>query len=281
MPIKQLSLFYNGGNMKKSALFLSSIFAFTAIMMTAFSTTASAAPFMSPSFGGATGYISTPSAKTGWSGSPFAVDLGYHYTGAGNGSHIPKATFQIFSKIELGIAMDFQDRHTDDDDMIIHGKFNFYNAGASSLAIGGNLQFIDMGNDGTDGGKEQTAGQLYLAVTYSSKFFGMPALTTMVLGKTFVEDHNDSNIDFSMGFDLDFLPQYLKGYVHWISDFANYSYSIEANGANAWSRACFNTGFRFAVLKDSRFKLNIDLIMTDALDTNRSWALGAAFGFAF
>jgi len=265
--------------MKKSAIFLSSIMVFSAIMMTVFTQSASAAPFMSPSFGGTTGYISTPSAKTGWEGSDFAVDTSYHYIGAHNGSHIPKVTFQIISKIELGLAMDFQDRHTDDDDLIFHGKFNFYNAGASSLAIGGNLQFIDMGNDDTTG-KEQTAGQLYLAVTYSSKFFGMPALTTLVIGKTFTENTN-SDIDFSMGFDLNFLPQYLKGYVHWISDFANYSYSIEANGANAGYRACFNTGFRFAILKDSRFKLNIDLVMTDALDDDRSWAVGAAFGFAF
>ncbi len=262
--------------MKKSAILLSSVMALSAALMIFSSQPVSARAFMSPSFGGTTGYISTPSAKTGWEGNSLALDIGYHYIGDGEGAHIPKATFQIYGRVELGIAYDIQDRYTDDDDMIIHAKFNFYNAGASALAIGGNFQMLDMGND-NDG----NAGQIYLAVTYSGKFFGMPAMTTMVLGKSFGDYTSKEDIDFSMGFDLDFLPQYLKGYVHWVSDFANYSYSVQAVGANSRSRACFNTGFRFAILKTSRYKFNVDVIMTDALDSNRSWALGTAFGLSF
>jgi hypothetical protein len=83
-----------------------------------------------------------------------------------------------------------------------------------------------------------------------------------------------------MGFDLDLLPKYLRHYVHWINDFANYSYSTEAGGANAYERGCFNTGIRIAPLKEKRYKLNLDIIMTDALDHNRDWAFGASFGAA-
>jgi hypothetical protein len=123
-------------------------------------------------------------------------------------------------------------------------------------------------------------------VTYAGTFLGMPAESTIVVGKTMGDDDkyyqaDDKNIDFSMGFDLDFLPQFLKGYVHWISDFSNYSYSVDPMGANAMARGCFNTGFRIAPLRDSRYKLNIDVLMTDALDENRSWTVGVAGGLSF
>ncbi|MCL1833138.1 MAG: hypothetical protein FWG49_01425, partial [Leptospirales bacterium] len=90
----------------------------------------------------------------------------------------------------------------------------------------------------------------------------------------------NKNVDLSMGFDLDLLPQYLKHYVHWINDFSNYSYSTEPGGADAYERGCFNTGIRIAALKEKRYKLNFDIIMTDALDHNRDWALGVVFGLS-
>ncbi len=262
--------------MKRFALLTTAVFLFSAVLFLASSQPASAAAFMSPSFGGTTGYIATPSAKTGWAGKTLALDIGYHYIGDAEGCHIPKVNFQLFGRVELGMAFDIQDQHDDDNDMIIHGKFNFYNAGASALAVGGNVQLIDMGNDTSNG----TAGQFYVAVTYSGNFFGMPALTTLVLGKSFGTRTRNADVDFSMGFDLDFLPKYLKGYVHWVSDFANYSYSVEGLGSEARYRASFNTGFRFAILKTSRYKFNIDIVMTDALDDNRSWSIGTAFGLA-
>lgn len=244
--------------------------------------------FKSPSFGGTTGLVSTPTANTGWEDAKIGLDVGYHYINNDNddSSHIPKVTLQLFNIWELGVAFDLQDRAAqDENDMILHTKINFYNAGSSALAIGGNLQFIDMGRDDGEpnGGYADhgTYGQLYMAVTYSGNFFSMPAETTLVVGKTFGDNYDNSNIDFSMGFDLNLLPQYLKGYVHWINDFANYSYSVDAMGSNNWYRGCFNTGIRLAILKTSRYKFNIDVIMTDALDTNRGFALGTAFGLAF
>jgi len=262
--------------MKKSIIFFTAITSVFAVSLLLSPTTVKSAPFKSPSLGGTTGLISTPTAKTGWENAGMAVDLGYHYIGGGGGSHIPKATIQLFGKFEAGAAYDIQDGDNQSD-LLMHSKFNFYNAGASALAIGGNLQLLNMGADGNN----HTAGQVYLAVTYSGNFFSMPAETTVVLGKTFSENIGTSDIDFSMGFDLDFIPSVFKGYVHWINDFANYSYSVEANGSNAASRGCFNTGFRLALLRKSAMKFNIDVIMTDALDSSRSWAIGAAFGMAF
>jgi hypothetical protein len=244
-----------------------------------------AAPFKSASLGGTTGLVSTPTAKTGWEDAHMGLDAGYHYVSDDNGdtSNIIGATFNFLGKAEVGLTVDLQDRDADDeDDYIIHGKFNFYNSGSSALAIGGNYQKIDDGNDATEG----KAYQFYFAVTYAGTFLGMPAESTIVVGKTMGDDDkyyqaDDKNIDFSMGFDLDFLPQFLKGYVHWISDFSNYSYSVDPMGANAMARGCFNTGFRIAPLRDSRYKLNIDVLMTDALDENRSWTVGVAGGLSF
>lgn len=160
--------------------------------------------------------------------------------------------------------------------MIFSAKWEF----TEGLAIGGNAQLMNL--NGSD--RERNDFQIYLAATYAGNFFSMPAETTIVIGHTFIDDKHDNsdndNIDFSMGFDLDFAPQLFKHYVHWISDFANYSYSTEAGGAVANHRGAFNTGLRFALMRDKRFKLNFDLIITDALDDNRDWALGAAFGMS-
>ncbi|HQO39258.1 MAG TPA: hypothetical protein PK986_02210, partial [Spirochaetota bacterium] len=41
-----------------------------------------AEPFKSPSFGGATGLISTPTSHTGWEGAGFGIDVAYHYIDA-------------------------------------------------------------------------------------------------------------------------------------------------------------------------------------------------------
>jgi len=49
-------------------------------------------------------------------------------------------------------------------------------------------------------------------------------------------------VDFGMGFDLLLFPQQLQGYVHWINDFANFSYSFQPSGANPFTRGVFNTG---------------------------------------
>ncbi len=256
-----------------------------------FTTAVNAEAFKSPSFGGATGLISTPTAHTGWEGADFGLDLGYHYVDASDdaadgGYHIPKALLHIGvagTNLEVGFAYDAQPDFGEDDetdDMIINAKWVF----TEGLAIGGNAQLMD--ENGTD--EERHDFQIYFAATYPGEFFSMPAETTIVIGHTFWgedregdHENDNENVDFSMGFDLDFLPNVFKHYVHWINDFSNYSYSTEAGGSDAWWRGSFNTGLRLALMRDKQFKLNLDLIMTDALDENRDWAAGAAFGLSF
>ena len=270
-----------------SKIILSTTFAM--LMTLAFTSYVQAESFKSMSFGGATGLISTPTAHTGWEGNKIGLDVGYHYLhsdkyGGDNGNyHIPKALVNLGiakTSLELGFAYDIQPDWAQDsktNDMLFNAKWVF----TKGLAIGGNYQRIEL-----NGSKEKSSDyQIYLAATYDGNFFSMPAETTLVVGHSFYDDdrHRDidkqnKNIDFSMGFDLDLLPKYLKHYVHWINDFANYSYSTEPGSANAWNRGCFNTGLRAALLKDKRYKLNLDLIMTDALDNNRDWAVGLTFG---
>jgi len=255
----------------KKALVLLSAVTVISLMLTSESFARS---FRSPSFGGATGLIATPTAYTGWTNANIGVDASYHYIADGDGYHIPKVNVQFLNVVEAGFAYDVQP-NDDNNDFLIHAKFNFLKRNSSALAVGGNVQLLKV-ND-----QSFQDFQLYLAATYSGSFFSMPAETTLVFGKTFGDDRNDSNIDFSMGFDLLLFPALFKGYAHWINDFSNYSYSMNAGGANSGLRGCFNTGIRLSVLKDSRFKLNFDIIMTDALDTNRNFAIGLGGGMSF
>ncbi len=229
--------------------------------------------FKSPSFGGTTGLISTPTANTGWEDANIGLDLGFVYISEGGGYYIPKASLQLFGKWEIGAAYDIQDPK-DSNDILLHTKFRFYGSGGSALAIGGNFQMLE------ENGDSENVGQIYLAATYSGNFLSMPAETSLVIGKSFGSPVGDDDIDFSMGFDLDLIPSIFKGYLHWINDFSNYSYSYNAAGANT-QRGIFNTGARIAVLRTSKYKFNIDAILCDALDSNREFALGAAFGLAF
>ncbi|RME90334.1 MAG: hypothetical protein D6767_06990 [Candidatus Hydrogenedentota bacterium] len=227
----------------------------------------------SPSIGGTTGLITTPTANVAWGKSSFGFNLGTHFIADKNNSITPKATIGIAGKAELGATYDIQDKESND--LLLHGKFRFHQSGDTALAIGGNFQSINYGPNFND-----TAGQIYLATTYGASFFKMPSETTIVFGKTFAPGA-ESNIDFSMGFDLNLAPSVFKGYIHWLLDFANYSYSIDPRGAGA-GRGIFNTGIRVAVLRDSpNMLLNLDLMILDALDTNRSFGAGLAFGMAF
>lgn len=265
---------------------------FSILLTLSFSTILHAEAFRSPSIGGATGLISTPTAHTGWEGSKFGLDLGAHYlnnadaVGSDEAYTVYKALLNLGlsgTNLEIGFAYDDQPdndaiNNKDTDDMLVNAKWEF----TDGLAIGCNYQMIQVNNIKTD----RNDFQFYFAATYPGNFFSMPAETTIVVGHTWWDKegrnsyyHND-NIDFSMGFDLDFAPSIFKNYVHWISDFANYSYSTEPGGAFSDERGAFNTGLRFALLRDKKYKLNLDLIMTDALDHNRDWALGAAFGMS-
>ena len=225
---------------------------------------------------GATGLITTPTAQIGWERTAdVGLDFGYHAVlDDGNISHLPKATVSLFRTAELGVAYDTMDSYPDDSGaFLVHGKFQFFKEGVSAAGIGTNIQLIEMA------GADVNAVQAYLVGTYGGTFFGLPAATTVVFGKTFSDNVPDGNIDFSMGFELTLFPELFRGYVHWINDFANYSYSVYPSGNDPGNRGAYNTGLRIAPLGASQYKFVIDAILADIFDDNdRAFALGATFG---
>lgn len=227
------------------------------------------------SFNGSTGLMSIPSGRIGWERTAdFAFDLGYHAIfDDGDTSHIPKASVSLFKLLEVSFAYDAQPGD-DNEDIIIGGKVQLP-TDRTAVALGANFQMLQQN------GNEDNTQQIYLAATYPGEFFNMPAETTFVVGKSFGDPIPDEWIDFGMGFDLLLFPEVFEGYVHWINDFSNFSYSWDAFGANAAIRGVFNTGIRIDVAANpslSKYKFVIDAIVTDALDEARSFGLGVAFG---
>ncbi len=228
------------------------------------------------SLNGSTGLVSIPSGRIGWERtSDFGFDVGYHaIIDEDATSHIPKISLSLFRALELSFAYDTQN-DSDNSDMIIGGKVQLPIKRASAIAVGGNVQLLKQG------GNDQNAQQIYLSATYPGDFFNMPAETTVTVGKSFGDSVPDEEIDFGMGFDLLLFPETFQGYVHWINDFANFSYSQQAAGANARGRGVFNSGIRIDLGASdlfSGYKFVIDAIVTDALDDNRAFSLGLAFG---
>ncbi|MFC1671107.1 hypothetical protein ACFL20_12020 [Spirochaetota bacterium] len=228
----------------------------------------------SSNVGGATGLITAPTAFTGWAESNFGMEFGYHYINESEDSHIPKISVHLFKMFEMGFTYDVQEKQDDESDLLLHSKFRILSMKNSAIAVGGNYQMISRGTS-----KKYHNGQLYFAATHSSSFFNMPAETTIVIGKTFGEETDKNELDFSMGFDLNIIPKLFKGHAHWINDISNFSYSNDPKGDNYW-RGIFNTGIRFAILNRQNIKLNVDFIISDAFDNSRSFNAGAALGFA-
>jgi hypothetical protein len=232
------------------------------------------------SLNGSTGLYSIPSGRVGWErDSDFAIDFGYHAIVTGEAAHIPKINFSLFKLIELHAAFDVQHPNRDKDTDFITGlKLQLpITSSSTAIAFGGNFQAIKQ----KDEYRDRLAGQVYAAVSYAGRFFDMPAETTITLGKTFLQNNNNSDIDFGMGFDLILFPQHLKNVLHWITDYANFSYSADPWRVDAWYRGVLNTGFRIdlaAIPALSKFKFVIDIVMTDAFDSTRAFSTGAVFG---
>lgn len=227
------------------------------------------------SLNGSTGLISIPTGRIGWEKSAdVGVDLGYHgIFDQSDVAHIGAASVSLFKWFEVSLAYDNQigDKNGD---TLIGGKLQLPTTG-TAVAIGGNVQLLQQG------GTSSNATQIYLSATYPATFFNMPADTTVVVGKTFVKDSNDSNIDFGMGFDMVLFPKVFQNYIHWLTDFANFSYSTQAVGANASQRGSLNTGIRIDIASYpalSKYKFVVDAMLTDALDTNRAFTLGFSAG---
>ncbi|AEJ19048.1 hypothetical protein [Gracilinema caldarium] len=237
--------------------------------------TISAQSLKGMSLNGSTGLISIPNGRIGWEKSAdIGVDLGYHGIFEDSEiAHIGAASVSLFKRVELSFAYDNQ-IGDDNGDTLIGGKIQLPTSG-TAVAVGTNFQMLQQG------GSSSNATQIYLAATYPSTFFNMPAETTVVVGKTFIKDSNDSNIDFGMGFDLLLFPKVFQNYIHWITDFSNFSYSVQAVGSNAYQRGSLNTGIRIDLAASPslrKYKFVIDAMLTDALDTNRAFTLGFAAG---
>ena len=235
------------------------------------------------SLNGSTGLYSIPTGRIGWERTrDIGFDLGYHTViHDKEATHIPKIGISLFKWVELNAAFDIQpDEFLTEDkgtDFIGSAKIQFPFTKVA-VALGGNFQALNMWNSREFRYK---AGQVYAAVTYAGKFFNTPAETTVVVGKTFIEDSMNWDIDFGMGFDIVVFPKYLNQYVHWVTDFSNFSYSVEAFGVDSWYRGVVNTGLRIdltVIPIFKKFRFVIDIFMTDAFDKDRGFSAGMVFG---
>jgi len=226
------------------------------------------------SFNGATGLIAIPTGQIGWERTAnIGFDLGYHAIIDEETAHLPKASVSLFKMAEISFVYDTQ-FGDDNEDIVLGGKLQLPTTG-TFVAIGVNFQMLKQG------GNDDNVTQIYLAATYPGNFFGMPSMTTVVVGKSFGDPIPKSDIDFGMGFDLLLFPKIFQNYIHWVTDFANFSYSAQAVGANAAQRGTFNTGIRIdlgSIPAFKKYKFVIDAILTDAMDDSRAFALGVAFG---
>ena len=241
------------------------------------------------SLSGATGLFTIPTGRVGWdqSGrSSFGLDLGYHaIMDDGVVSHIPKVALSLLGFLELSAAIDIQpDEHGTSSWFGPRNGHDFIGGlkiqlpvTRSALALGANYRVLNLGEDN----HRNYAWQIYVAATYAGHFFNMPAETTIVIGRTFLEGHSNRDIDFGMGFDVMLFPDIFGNLLHWITDFANFSYSVDAFRVNAWHRGVLNTGLRFnlsTIPNFSRFRFMADIKMVDAYDRNRAFSIGATFG---
>ena len=270
--------------MKKIRIVTAAFFIFIMCIHSLEAQSAGGASLKGMSLNGSTGLYSIPSGRIGWErSSDFGLDLGYHAIfNDGNITHIPKMSMSFFKWLELSGAFDVQpdkyityDKGTD----FLGGLKIQFPLTSTAIALGGNFQSLNYQNNKM---YHYNAGQIYVALTYAGHFFDMPAETTVVFGKTIRQYKSDSNIDFGMGFDMVILPKYLDRTVHWITDFANFSYSVEAFGADAWNRGVLNTGLRIdlsVIPALQKFKFVVDILITDAFDDkSRSFSLGTVFG---
>ena len=84
-----------------------------------------------------------------------------------------------------------------------------------------------------------------------------------------------------MGFSLSLLPDTLRNFLYWVTDFSNFSYAMHGARVSAEIRGAFNTGLRIHPINDGPFNLVIDLIGTDLLDQGRGLSATLSGGWAF
>jgi len=255
----------------------SGVVLFVVIILAVVGPDSAAQPLNGMSLNAATGLIGIPSGRIGWqTDADLGIDLGYHALFDNDEiAHIPKVSISLLRLTELSFAYD-SNIGDDNEDMIFGAKIRLPIDAPTAVAIGANFQRLQLGED-----NDENVQQFYLASTYPGSFFGMPAETTLVVGKAFGEMVDDGDIDFGMGFDLELFPNIFQGYIHWINDFANFSYSRDPAAGQAERRGAFNTGVRIDLAAHpalSDYKLLIDFMLVDALDDTRAFGAGVSFG---
>ena len=254
------------------------------------------------SMNGSTGLFSIPSGHIGWEKSGnFGMDFGYRIImNQGGAAQIPAITMSLFKWVEVSAAMDFQpkikiadDKDDGNNDLLFGIKLrmptNISETNNPAIALGTNIQVINVNNQDY----HYNVFQPYVAISYAGTFFSMRAETTVVFGKTFFNGYpkNNYDFDFGMGFDLILFPETFQSAVHWVTDFANFSYSDNSwpnalvyRSDAATYRGVVNTGIRVDLASFpslSKIKLIVDLIFNDVFDgENRSFTVGAIFGFS-
>ena len=244
------------------------------------------------SLNGATGIYVVPTARIGFPDADMGFNVGYHtniFSPRDDNTklnHLLQANFSFLKMFEVSGTFDIQP-YEKDDDIIAGIKFQLP-FGAMPIAIGSNIQYHDLGRSGGD----HFAVQAYGAITYNSVLFGWPAETSLALGYTFLENESHSNIDFGMGFDLILFQKQLGNFLHFLIDFANFSYSAGPWGADAWGRGVLNTGVRVDLSQIpalNKFNFAVDAFIADAFDSShysasgsgRSFGFGVVFGMSF
>ncbi|MDR1375068.1 MAG: hypothetical protein LBJ24_08870 [Treponema sp.] len=266
-------------------------------------------PVTTMGLSGATSIYGLPTARVSWPGRDFGFNVGYHLTVANpdndgdndvKTAHNIGANFGFLKWAETNIAFDFQPDYWtasngDNHDLLIGVKVQlpFKNTSYPAVAVGGNLQFLNLGGEDKGGQNEfASTTQFYAAITYAASFFGVPVETSAVLGKTFVMNSNSmlangstigkTNIDFGMGLDMTIFPNTLQSFVHWLAEYSNFSYSNDPFAANHGIRGVMNTGVRVDLSRIpalDKFNATIDIMGTDLLDhKQRGFSLGLVFG---
>ena len=228
---------------------------------------------------GSTGLIIVPDAHIGWENSKFGLDVGYGFvwTGGQNFDHLPRFAISLFQKFELTGLI--QVNHDKIQNFVFGGKFQLTRKGRTALALGGDFEWFDPFTPSSG----HNSSKIYFAATYGGNFFGLPAVTTATIGwQMFEYGSFSSQFIYGMGFSLSLFPNAFKDFVYWVTDFANFSYTVAGAHIYASGRGAFNTGIRIHPIKSGRFNMVIDILGTDLLDDGeRGLSASISGGFAF
>ena len=226
---------------------------------------------------GASGVIIVPDAGVVWERANIGLDMGYGLVWSGHRrlDHLPRFALGFARRAEISGLLHAVDRDGIKN-AVIGAKVQLFREGGAALAFGGDFEIANFSIYSANSSK------IYLALTYGGSFFKTPAVTTATLGWQFLHSGVfGSQFVYGMGFAMSLFPEVFKGYVFWITDFSNFSYTVYAPKVSAVARGAFNTGLRIHPIKDGRFKLVVDFVGTDLLDHTRGLSFTVSGGFSF